>query len=208
MPAYASSCPKNEKVGRNTWVIGLANSATSVYAGFIVFTFLGHLASEERKSVADVAQGGWGLAFVVYPTALATFGQGAGQFFAVCFWIMLLCLGVDSAFALIEAPICAVCDRFPWCEENRKITAAVMCFLCFLVGLPMTTEGGYFVIDIMDTYVSRYTLIIAGMCECLFIGHVYGRVLQVQRLKLNPFLLDISILPICNRAQRRDLWPT
>jgi hypothetical protein len=34
--------------------------------------------------------------------------------------------------------------------------------------------GGYFVIDIMDAYVSRYTLIIAGLFECLFIGHVYG----------------------------------
>jgi hypothetical protein len=27
--------------------------------------------------------------------------------------------------------------------------------------------------NIMDAYVSRYTLIIAGMFECLFIGHVY-----------------------------------
>ena len=98
-----------------------------------------------------------------------------GQFFAVCFWLMLLCLGVDSAFALIEAPICAMCDRFPWCAANRQITAAAACFCCFLVGLPMTTEGGYYIVDIMDAYVSRYTLIIAGMCECLFVGHVYGQ---------------------------------
>jgi hypothetical protein len=55
-----------------------------------------------------VAQGGWGLAFVVYPTAMGLFGPGAGQFFAVCFWVMVLCLGVDSAFSLIESPICAV----------------------------------------------------------------------------------------------------
>lgn len=136
--------------------------------------FLGHLAFEQGESVADVAQGGWGLAFVVYPTAMALFGPGTGQFFAVCFWVMLLCLGVDSAFALIEAPICLACDRIPWCAANRRITAAVACFACFLVGLPMTTEGGYFVVDIMDAYVSRYALIIAGLCECVFVGHVYG----------------------------------
>ena len=35
-------------------------------------------AYEEGKSVAEVAQGGWGLAFVVYPTAMALFGPGAG----------------------------------------------------------------------------------------------------------------------------------
>mgnify|MGYP005641290435 FL=1 len=26
----------------------------------------------------------------------------------------------------------------------------------------------------MDTYVSRYTLVIAGLCECLFVGWHYG----------------------------------
>jgi SNF family Na+-dependent transporter len=87
-------------------VIGLANSATSLYAGFVIFTVLGNLAHEQAKSVPDVAEGGWGLAFVVYPTALALFGPGTGQFFAVCFWVMLLCLGVDSTFALIEAGSC------------------------------------------------------------------------------------------------------
>ena len=55
MPAYASGCPEKEKIGRNTWIIGLANSATSIYAGFIIFAYLGHLAYAEGKSVADVA---------------------------------------------------------------------------------------------------------------------------------------------------------
>ena len=62
----------------------------------------------------------------------------------------------------------------------------------------MCTTGGYYVVDIMvshylyhisvwairltarvfcllqDTYVSRYTLVIAGLCECLFVGWHYG----------------------------------
>ena len=36
------------------------------------------------------------------------------------------------------------------------------------------TLGGYYVVDIMDAYVSRYTMITVGLAECLFIGHVYG----------------------------------
>jgi len=40
--------------------------------------------------------------------------------------------------------------------------------------LTMCTTGGYYVVDIMDTYVSRYTLVIAGLCECLFVGWHYG----------------------------------
>jgi SNF family Na+-dependent transporter len=174
MPAYASNCARSENVGRNTWTVGVANSATSVFAGFVVFCFLGHLAHREGVTVPEVAEGGWGLAFVVYPTAMALFGPGAGQFFAACFWLTLLSLGVDSAFALIEAAICAACDRVPWCARNRRVTAALACFACWLVGLPMCTGGGYQVVDVMDAYVSRYTLIIAGLLECVFVGHWYG----------------------------------
>ena len=174
MPAYASNCSRSENVGRNTWTVGVANSATSVFAGFVVFCFLGHLAHVQGVTVPEVAEGGWGLAFVVYPTAMALFGHGAGQFFAACFWLTLLSLGVDSAFALIEAAICAACDRVPWCARNRRVTAALACFACWLVGLPMCTGGGYQVVDVMDAYVSRYTLIIAGLLECVFVGHWYG----------------------------------
>jgi len=56
----------------------------------------------------------------------------------------------------------------------RTFTAFGCCFLCWCLGLTMCTTGGYYVVDIMDTYVSRYTLVIAGLCECLFVGWHYG----------------------------------
>jgi len=42
------------------------------------------------------------------------FGPGTSQFFAVCFWLVLIMLGLDSVFADIEATITMVCDRSPW----------------------------------------------------------------------------------------------
>ena len=174
MPAYGSGCARDNKIGRNAWVIAVANAATSLYAGFVVFTFLGHLAHVDGVSVNDVAQGGWGLAFVVYPAAIATFGDGAAQFFAFCFFLMLLCLAIDSLFALIDGVITAFCDRFPRCAKHRELTAAVACVAGFFAGLPMTTEGGYQVVDVVDAYVSRYALVIAGLAETIFLGWVYG----------------------------------
>ena len=67
-------------------------------------------------------QGGWGLAFVVYPSAMSLFGVPGGQFFATCFWVMILCLGIDSAFALIESVICACCDRFEYFARHRWVS--------------------------------------------------------------------------------------
>ena len=70
---------------------------TSLLSGFVVFAFLGHLAMTRGVDVADVAEGGWSLAFVVYPSAFASFGVPGGQIFATLFWVALT-LGVDSAF--------------------------------------------------------------------------------------------------------------
>ena len=63
-----------------------------------MFAFLGHLAMTRGVDVADVAEGGWSLAFVVYPSAFASFGVPGGQIFATLFWVAVLTLGVDSAF--------------------------------------------------------------------------------------------------------------
>ena len=37
----------------------MANSATSLFAGFVIFTVLGNFAHEQSKTVEEVAQGGW-----------------------------------------------------------------------------------------------------------------------------------------------------
>ena len=77
-----------ERCGRNAVVIAIAHAATSVFAGFVVFACSGHLARSERVPIADVAEGGWSLAFVAYPSAMALFqGPGAWQFFSVSFWL-------------------------------------------------------------------------------------------------------------------------
>ena len=154
--------------------MGVANSATSVFAGFVVFCFLGHLAHMEGVTVPEVAEGAGDSRSGCTPRRWRFLATARVNFSLRVSGSPWLSLGVDLAFALIEAAICAACDRVPWCARNRRVTAALACFACWLVGLPMCTGGGYQVVDVMDAYVSRYTLIIAGLLECVFVGHWYG----------------------------------
>ena len=53
-------------------MIALINCATSVFAGFVVFSYLGYMASVENKPIQDIVASGPALAFIVYPEAMST----------------------------------------------------------------------------------------------------------------------------------------
>ncbi|KTG18082.1 hypothetical protein cypCar_00029608, partial [Cyprinus carpio] len=72
----------------------LLNSATSLVAGFAVFSVLGFMANAQGVSIEEVAESGPGLAFIAYPQAVAM--MPLPQLWAVCFFIMIILLGLDT----------------------------------------------------------------------------------------------------------------
>jgi SNF family Na+-dependent transporter len=97
---FGSYLPQKEPVLQDAVIIALVNSATSIFAGFVVFSVLGHMSETTGVPIEDVAVGGPSLAFIVFPEALTTLP--APYFFAVLFFLMLVLLGIDSAFANVE----------------------------------------------------------------------------------------------------------
>ena len=170
MSSFASFNPRHNNVWRDTLVVGLANSATSIVAGFAVFSVLGHIAHVSGREVEEVARSGLGLAFVAFPEALAQLP--AAPAFSFCFFLMLLLLGVDSAFAMIEAVTTVLKDTFGHRHETR--IAAATCAAGYLVSFVYVTDGGYFFVEIVDHYVATYLLLPVGLAECVAVAWIYG----------------------------------
>ncbi|CAC5406556.1 unnamed protein product [Mytilus coruscus] len=79
---------------RDSLLIPVINCLTSFYAGFVIFSVLGFMAHKKNTSVDQVVDEGPGLAFVVYPEALAQ--MPISPLWAVLFFIMMMTLGFSS----------------------------------------------------------------------------------------------------------------
>ncbi|XP_033731468.1 sodium- and chloride-dependent GABA transporter 3-like, partial [Pecten maximus] len=79
---------------RDVTIFALINSGTSIFAGFLIFTILGHMAFLQDTTVDKVASSGPGLAFIAYPKAVSL--MPAAPVWSTLFFIMLIFLGIDS----------------------------------------------------------------------------------------------------------------
>nr|DBA32199.1 TPA: hypothetical protein GDO54_000008 [Pyxicephalus adspersus] len=137
----------DNNVIRDTLVIATGNCCTSFFAGFAIFSILGHMAWKKRVPVGEVADSGPGLAFVAYPEALALLPGSV--FWSILFFLMLFTLGVDTLFGNMEGITTAILDEFPALRDWKRKTMflGALCFFFYLMGLLLVTE---FCQDIVD----------------------------------------------------------
>lgn len=162
----------NNKVHRDAMFVSSLDFVTSLIAGVVIFSVLGSMAKGMNMDIKDVAVGGQGLAFVAYPEALAR--MVVPQLWSVLFFIMLFLLGLDSEFALLETFLTALYDEFPKTRSKKVTITFITCATCFLLGLPCVTQGGQYVLNLMDTYGGGYGVIFIAICELVALMWGYG----------------------------------
>ncbi|CAF1078151.1 unnamed protein product, partial [Didymodactylos carnosus] len=129
----------NQNTLSNTLIITLANVATSIFAGFVIFAYLGYLAYMTGQNVTNVVSEGPGLAFIVYPFAVTTLP--AAPLWSILFFLMLITLGLDSVFAFVETITTVITDQFNSLRRHRTIVTFVACVSMFALGLVLCTDA-------------------------------------------------------------------
>ncbi|XP_073784797.1 uncharacterized protein isoform X2 [Danio rerio] len=161
---------------RDSFWLCLLNSGTSFVAGFAVFSVLGFMAHVQGVPVEEVAESGPGLAFIAYPQAVAM--MPFPQLWAVCFFIMIILLGLDSQFVAMECVVTSVTDLFPEVLRRagrRELFVLLLCLTCFFGQLIMVTEGGMYVFQLFDNYASNGAcFLFLSVFESLTIGWIFG----------------------------------
>uniref|UniRef100_A0A3Q2PKP0 Transporter n=1 Tax=Fundulus heteroclitus TaxID=8078 RepID=A0A3Q2PKP0_FUNHE len=166
----------NNNCYKDCFYLCLLNSGTSIVAGFAIFSVLGFMTYEQGVDISEVAESGPGLAFIVYPRAVAMMPMP--QVWSVCFFLMIILLGLDSQFVGIECVMTSLVDHFPYYLNQgyrRELLLLVICCISCLFGLLLVTEGGIYLLQLLDHHVcSGTTLLLLSFCQSISIGWVYG----------------------------------
>ncbi|KAJ0012537.1 hypothetical protein NQD34_016871 [Periophthalmus magnuspinnatus] len=176
LTALGSYNTYNNNCYRDCLALCCLNSATSIFAGFVVFSVLGFMAYELQVPVEEVTASGVGLAFMAYPKALSMLP--GSSLWAVLFFLMIIFLGLDSQFVCVESLATAIIDLFPHYLRRRgarEILVLVIAVVCFLLALPLVCGRGIVLFGLIDAYgASGLTLLFIAIFECIVIGWVYG----------------------------------
>jgi neurotransmitter:Na+ symporter, NSS family len=169
MIAYASFNKKDADITQESSIIAVSDAFISLFAGFIVFSIIGYMATMTGISFDQAVVSGPGLAFVVFPQALSL--MPFSWFFSLTFFLALFFLGMGSAISSIEAVNVAIQDKFTWSHKKVSLT---ICILTFAMGIVFTTSGGMHLLEIVDHYATSFGLVTIGLLECFAVGWMYN----------------------------------
>jgi len=89
---------------------------------------------------------------------------------------MLVTLGLDSQFAMVDVLIAGFLDEFPSFRYGWKRTVVLtsVCLIGFLLGIPILTNGGYWFFNLINDYSAYHGLLILALCLIVVQHFVYN----------------------------------
>jgi NSS family neurotransmitter:Na+ symporter len=181
MIAYSSYLPKETDVVNSAFITATANHGFEIFAGIGVFSILGYMAYSQGVSVEEVAAGGVGLAFMVFPQAISTL-PALNAFIGVCFFGALFFAGFTSLISIIQAVIAGISDKFV--IPHKKATTLVL-IPAFIISLLFITGAGLIILDIVDAFINSIGIVASGVIEVLLVGWFFNT--EYLRKEANEF---------------------
>ncbi len=178
--AYSSYTKRKQNMIVDAVIVTIFDCIFSFIAGLAVFAVLGYMSTQQGVPIESVTRSGLGLSFITFPQAVSMLPLP--HVFAVILFLTMLTLGIDSLFAMTEAMNSVIHDRLHGKVPNY-ITALVTCIVGLILAVPYTLKNGYYLMDILDHYISDYCLIIIGVAECLVVGWFAAPISIITKFK-------------------------
>ena len=82
---------------------------------------------------------------------------------------------LNVKFGGSEAIITALSDEYPILRKKREIFVAILFTFYLFVGIPSCTEGGYYIVELLNNYSAVYSIMLAVLIENIAVAWIYGK---------------------------------
>jgi len=162
----------NNNCHRDAILVSFINCGTSVFAGFVVFSFVGFMAHVANTTPDQVVKSGPALAFIAYPEAMTK--MPVPQLWSFLFFFMLLTLGLDSMFTFVETVTTAIMDHYRWLAPHKHWVVIGTCTAGMILGLSMTAQGGIYMFTLIDSTCASWNILLFAIIELILVAWLYG----------------------------------
>ncbi|XP_067649831.1 sodium-dependent dopamine transporter-like [Haliotis asinina] len=185
---------------RDVLIVSIADMLCLIFVGFAFFAIIGHVAYLRGVPVESYESSGFNLAFIIYPEVM-TYLPLPHVWPALTF-LALITLEVDTVLPGLEIMIAATEDVFQGLVKRRWVLVAVILLSNFLFALPCTTQGGIYIVTLVDWYTYFPAIAVFAILECFVVSWCYG----LERLKRDivamwgktvPRVMLLSIKYVC-----------
>jgi NSS family neurotransmitter:Na+ symporter len=175
MTAYASYLPKDADNVNNSLLVSFLNCGFEYIAGVAIFALLFVYALNPAGTTLS-------LSFFAIPQGIAGFPFGV-KFFGVFFFLLVVIAGLTSAVSLVEGMASPLIDKLGISRAKALsfvLVPGILGSLLFAVpsiidtGLTGNGTLGLTLLDLVDNWAFRYSLLTVGLLECLLLGWVLG----------------------------------
>ncbi|CAK9300373.1 unnamed protein product [Gordionus sp. m RMFG-2023] len=166
----------DNNVLKDTWIVTLINSFTSLFAGFAIFSIIGNMSVIKNVPIETIAASGTGLAFIAYPEALLYLP--VPTIWSLIFFFMLFLLGIDSQFAGVETVMTSIFDAFKlhnigkWKKSGLTL---IVCIGYFIISIPLVSRSGIYWVELLNSFATNWGLILIALVEGIAISYIYGK---------------------------------
>ena len=124
------------------------------------------MAMSTGQDVSEVASGGVGLAFFVFPKIISTMGA-SGDFVGFLFFGSLVIAGISSLISILEVPISAFQDKFGW---SRKKAVTSIVGVCAVISISAFSTGSSLVlVDVIDHFSNNIGIVAGGLMSIVLV---------------------------------------
>ncbi|XP_077546418.1 sodium- and chloride-dependent glycine transporter 1-like isoform X1 [Haemaphysalis longicornis] len=195
---FASYNDFQANIFRNSVAANLADFSFSLLGIVLVFGLYGHVAESAGLDVADVVTTrSLDYGFVGYLEGTRRLQYRSIR--SAGFYFTLFALNFGSHICVIEGYLGSLRDSYPALQRHMQLAALVCCVCCFLLGIPLTFQGGYYLLGLIEGTVGENVLPWVGLVQLLTVVYAYGRDRLLSDIS---FMLDKPVpryLPICWR---------